>query len=214
MIENYEKLLEISNELHNSGWEIKTIDFSLSTILVSKYYALISIYANVYEKRLSLTDQNNPSCYRYCELENQDEMTPAVLKLINEFRHENYRLSTINEFGQFDGHDVIREFYFPDEKSLLRKLVDEEVNDENIYSLKERTHQYSNPAIKLVVKRLNDGNDGLIKNHYFQFKDSLIFEMHYIEYEYEREGNSYYNVKVSDKIINDRVYYACVTIKD
>jgi hypothetical protein len=206
---NYEKLLEISNELLNSGWEIKTIDFSSSTILVSKYYALISIYANVYEKRLSLTDQNNTSCYRYCELENQEEMTPAVLRLINEFRHENYRLSIINEFGQQNGHDDIREFYFPDEKSLLRQLVGEQVDDENIYSLKERTHQYPNPVMKLVLKRLKD--DRVFKKNYWQFKDSLVFEMHHIEY--ERENDSY-NAKVLDKIKEDRVYYACITIKE
>lgn len=207
--ESYAKLLEIANELSKIGWEIKNINFDKCLILVSKFFALITIYADTYERKISLSDENNKSCYRYCELSRNDDMVNCIIKLINEFRHENYKLSFINRYGQTNGHDRIEEYYFPNESSLLRTLVGEPVEDENIYSLEEREHQYPNPAIKLVIKRIKDDRD--FKNKYWQFKDSLLFELHQITYATKEDG---YNKKVLDEIKEDQVFYACVTIKE
>lgn len=205
---NYDKLLEVADELMKSKWIIKSIDFEKHLITVSRFFAEVEIYCDVCEQRISLNEKYHPDCHYYCEVE-ENEMATTIIKLINEFRHENYRLSYINRYGQSNGHDRIEDYYFPDEKSLLERLLEEKAGGENIYSLEEREHQYPNPAIKLIVKRVKYARE--ITDKYWQFKNSLVFECHHIEYKVVGEG---YKEKVLNEIKEDKIYYAFVSIKD
>ena len=205
---NYNKLLEVAEELIKAKWKVKSIDFDNHLITVSRFFAQVEIYCDVYEQRVTLKEKYHPNCYRYLEVK-EDKMVNAIIKLINEFRHENYRLTYINRYGQSMGHDQLDDYYFSNEQSLLEFLCDEKVADETLYSLEEREHQYPNPACKLMVKRVKNAND--ITNKYWPFKESLIFECHSIQYEVEECG---YNQKVLDEIKEDKTYYACVSIRD
>lgn len=211
---NYDKLIEISNALQESGWETQEINFAKSSLTVKRFYATVNVYVDIYEQRLSLNEENHPNCCRYLEDIKPEFMVSTILKIIKEFRHENYRLAFVNRYCDNNGHDRIDNYYFPDEKSILCRLLDvygEEVDEsgETLFSLEQYEHQYPNPAIKLVVKRFRGNND--IKNKYWEFKNSLVFECHRIEYKTEADG---YRTKVLDEIKEERVYYAFVTIKD
>lgn len=209
--ENYDKLLEISNALKESGWKIANINLNRHLITVEKFFATVEIYADVWEQRISLTELNHKGCYYYLEIKKED-MVNTILKLINEFRHENFKLGILNQFGYgCDGHDRIDYHYFPNDKSMLRFLLEEET-EENIYSIQEFSHQYPNPAIKQIIKKLDKNSaDEVRKNRYFIGKDAIIFEIHRIEY--KTDGNGY-NPKVLDEIKEERIYYAFVEIKE
>lgn len=211
---NYAKLIEISNVLQESGWKTQSINFAESSLTVKRFYATVNVYIDIYEHRLSLGEENHPGCYRYLEGIKPEDMTSTILKLIQSFRHENYRLTLVNRNGQSCGHDKFEYFYFPDEKSTLCRLVDAsekeiDENSENLFSLEQYEHQYPNPAIKLVVKRVRENND--VKSKYYGLKDSLMFECHRIEYKTEADG---YKTKVLDEVVRDDMYYAFVTIND
>lgn len=211
---NYEKLIEISNALQESGWETQSIDFAKSSLTVKRFYATVNIYVDSYEHRLSLSEENHPNCYRYLEGIKPEDMVSTILKLVKEFRHENYRLTTINQYGGGNGHDRIDNYYFPDEKSTLCRLLDAYEKDvvesgETLFSLEQYENQYPNPAIKLVVKRFRENNE--IKNKYWEFKNSLMFECHRIEYKTETDG---YKTKVLNEVKEEKIYYAFVTIND
>ena len=213
-MKNYDKLIEISNALQESGWETQSISFAESSLTVKRFYATVKVYADIYENRLSLSEENHPGCYRYLEGIKPIDMVPTVLKLIKEFRHENYRLTFVNRYSDNNGHDRIDNYYFPDEKSTLCRLLDvygEDVDEsgETLFSLESYEHQYPNPACKLVVRRARENNE--IKNKYWEFKNSLMFECHRIDYKTEEDG---YRTKVTSEIKEERVFYAFVTIKD
>lgn len=209
--ENYKKLLEISNALISSGWNTERIDFSKHTISVTRFFAEVDIWADVWEERVSLCEKYHPQCYVYRDVSKED-MVNTILKLINEFRHQNFKLTFINMYGHdADGHDKIDHHYFPNEKSLLKFLVEEELG-ENIFSLTEFEHQYPNPACKLFGRRLsaNETND-FIKNRYYLRKNAIVFELHHIMYKEDRNVSP---VKVFDEIVEDRQYFACIEIME
>lgn len=212
---NYDKLIEVSNALQESGWETQSINFAESSLTVKRFYATVNVYVDIYEQRLSLNEENHPGCYRYLEGIKPEDMVSVILKLIQTFRHENYRLTLVNRYGQDCGHDKFEYSYFPDEKSILRRLVEaseKEIDEsgETLFSLEQYEHQYPNPAMKLVVKRVRENNS--IKSKYYGLKDSLMFECHHIEYKCEETDG--YRKKVLDEVVRDDMYYAFVTIKD
>lgn len=209
--ENYNKLLEIANALKESGWNIASINFNRHLITVEKFFATVEIYVDVWEQRISLSEVNHPGCNYYVNV-NKEDMTNACLKLINDFRHENYMLGILNRFGyDSKGHDKVDYSYFPNEKVLLRVLLDEETG-ENIYSIQEFEHQHPNPAMKLIVKKLDKKSaEEVRKNRYFISEKAIVFEMHDITY---KTSESDYNKKVLDEVVEDRKYYAFVEIKE
>ena len=208
---NYNKILEVANALIESGWEVDSIDFHKNLLTVSRFFAVVEIYIDTYEERISMSEVHHPSCYHYCD-NKPEEMVHTILKLINEFRHENYKLTYINEFGQECGHDRFSDRYFPDEKSLLRGLLEEDTN-ENIHSLEEATHQFPNPAIKKTIKRMRDLEAEEVRKKYYLPNNSLIFEIHRIEYNTEDQG-CYSSRKVLDTIKEDKMFYACISFRE
>lgn len=211
--ENYNKLLEISNALKESGWNIASINFNRHLITVERFFATVEIYADIYEQRVSLVELNHSGCNYYLDIRKED-MTSTILKLINEFRHENFKLGILNQFGYgCDGHDKVDYHYYPNDKSMLRFLLGEET-EENIYSIQEFSHQYPNPAMKQIVKKLDKKSaDEVRKNRYFISGKAIIFEIHHIEYKQEKDGFGY-KTKVLDEIKEERIYYAFVEIRE
>ena len=213
-MEKFEKFVEVASALKEAGWEVRDIDFEHNRIIISRFYAIMDVYLDLYEKRISISEEHYPSNYRYVEGIKEEEFVPVILKLINEYRHENYRLTIVNEYSDNNGHDKFDERFFANEKTLLRSLTDdhkENFEDENIFTFEYKETQYPNPAIKLIIKRIKDNNDGL-KQKYWQFKDSFMYELTRIEYKVD-QSNPYKNV-VTDEVRSTRTYYAFVTISD
>ena len=134
--ENYAKLLEIANELSKIGWEIRNINFDRCSILVSKFFALITIYADTYERKISLSDENNKSCYRYCELSKNDDTTDT---------------------DSFDKNDV-------DYKSILKEIRLSSYIDEarQFYTTRQHFVEYSTKILSSPRQNYFSNNESIV----------------------------------------------------
>lgn len=213
---NYNIMFEIAGMLKNLKWQIECVDFQNSVITISKFYSVITIWFNLWDGKLSVEEKHHPNSYKYFELtKSQSECSSSIFEIIkqaiDEFKHENFRLTFVNKYGVYDGHDSFEDHFLPDDKSILNLISDrmiEENSNETLFSFEEQIFQYPNPAIKLRVKRLYEAD--FLYEKYRQFKGAITFEITRIEY--KTEENSYRKV-VLDEIKSQKTYYAFVLIK-
>lgn len=206
--------IEIAKRLKNENWDIEKIAFNEGPIIyISKFYAKVEIWFNFYEKEMSVSEVNHPNAhrfYQYINVDDVDVLYETIKKSINEFKHENFKLTIIDEYGLNDGHHSIREHFYPDDKNILYDLCDHcYKGDETLFSFSEYLVQYPNPAITLSIKKI-DSLPKELANNMWDLKDSdMFFELIRTEYVCDNRG---YDKKVTDEIKEQRTYYACINI--
>lgn len=210
--EHYNKILEIAELLMTSGWNIESIDFSHPMIKIKRFYAIVNIWVDLYENHISMNEEHNTSYYKRFEYGKESEINEIVLKMISDFRHENFKLTIVNRYGyDSNGHDKFDYAYFPNEKSLLQRLCDnykDNFANETLYSLEKYETQYPNPAIKLIVERLKYVPQELKQRFFAIRENTFVFKLTHLEY--KTDGNN----KVLNELKEERTYYAFVDIND